>query len=238
MKHSLIAAVASLPLAAPALAGDFAFSGASFEAEANYGRYIGLATGFDRERASASAAFDLGGGALVQLDGALFLSSTSFYAAGAGAHLGYRIGEATVAGVFAHLDHWPSLSRSYLTLGAEIATGIGPFSVEAYGAHIRPLGLSAWENHIDVKAFYDFGNNLSLGAGGHYTWYNAPGDSWQASLAARYAFADDLYLEAGYSYTRPSMSPDAHVIGLRLVKTLGGGTPFASRDYGNIWNGF
>jgi len=248
MKHLFIGSTVVCVLAAPAMASEFAFSGAEFRATGYYNSYTtgGVTDDWVAGTLSGSAQFDFMGGAFAQFDGALqgYDNTAGIYDFGGslGKHVGYGFAPGHNVGVFGATDFWHGWPGTY-TLGAEIAGQTGDFSYEAYGAFQADLGVFAWYDftvyHVDAEAAYQINPDVSVGLGAHYADISLGGTLWQAKANLRYDFTDDLAVEGGYVYTDNSFGGGytSHGLNLTLTKRIGGGTTFGQRDTTTLFSG-
>jgi hypothetical protein len=211
-------------------AGSFDLSGAQLQSSFWYG---GAATYWARVRGSAQV--DTSSSVFLQFDGNINSLAFGNVTGEAAAHVGVEASPDVSLGAFAGAAVWSS-GPQFATFGAEAVAHVDNLTIEAYGAHVRDFGGTWWENHTDVMAMYDFGGNVSVGVGGHYMWDNTAGNFYQFRAAARYALADDMYVEGSYAYTNPNWTTPMHSVGLMFVKTFDKGVTFGSRDYAALWN--
>ncbi len=241
MKHHILGSTAVCVLALPAMASEFAFSGAEFSATGYYNSYTTGITTDDwvAGTLATSVQFDFMGGAFAQFDGALegYNATPALYDVGAsiGKHFGFEYMSGHNAGVFGAADFWEGWPGTY-TLGAEIAGDTGDFTYEAYGAYQTDLDTFPWYDfqiyHLDAKGAYKLDNGLSLGVGAHYADIDLGGRIWQAKANVSYEFTDDLAVEGGYVYTDSNFGAGltSHGVNLTLTKKIGGGTTFGERN--------
>lgn len=237
-------ALATLP-ALPAMAQDFDFRGGRVDATAIYADQ-GTISGV-LGKAGGAFEFGLTDNTFVQIDAAGYgvaglgiLSGLGFAGGEIGAHLGMDLSGDAALGVFAsvaYADIGPGLGLA--TFGAEVVAPVGPFELEAYAAYSRTLNgpaLSAY--HLDAMLYTDLDAQWSLGAGAHLA-YLSPGLTLvQPRIGLRYDVAPDFSVEGFYAYNATNIGLSAHSIGLRLTKTIGGGTTFGARDQASLLTGF
>ena len=103
---------------------------------------------------------------------------------------------------------------------------------------MRDTAGTWWTTHADVELQYAFDDHWSAGIGGAYMTSSFATNMVQAKANVRYAIANDMFVEANYTYSNHNTFGVGQSIGIQFTKVVGGGTSFDRRDYANIYNGW